>query len=316
MINFLVSVIIPVYNAELFIKKAILSALNQQEVEEVIVVNDGSTDESLEIIEALQKEHDRIKIYHHINKINKGRSASRNLGIKMATKDYIAFLDADDFYLEGRFLNDKILFKTNPLIEGVYNAIGVHFYREKTNEELLNLSLTTVTEKIKYDDLFYTILSGKKGYFSIDGLTVKKTIFKKTGYFVENLQIAEDTDLTLKMSLICRLEAGVIDRPLAVRGVHDNNIFNNEDLYLRDRHKMFESLIHWSLNKNQPLKVVDELLKWLFYYRLKEKHSNFKETFYWLYLLKKNPKLISTNLALKYFPIIRKRKSIFPFLFK
>ena len=83
--KFSVSVIIPVYNCESFIEKAIESVLLQPEVFEIIVVNDGSTDDSLSLIEALQKEDDRIKIYHHKNAENKGRSATRNLGIQKAT---------------------------------------------------------------------------------------------------------------------------------------------------------------------------------------------------------------------------------------
>ncbi|MEP1487170.1 MAG: glycosyltransferase family 2 protein [Algibacter sp.] len=314
--NFSVSVIIPVYNAELFIEKAILSVLYQNEVEEVIVVNDGSKDNTVSIIEKLKGKDNRIQIFHHNNRRNKGRSASRNLGIKNATKNFIAFLDADDFYLKNRFKNDKIVFESNLLIDGVYNAIGVHFYREYSRDEQLKLKLTTVTEKIESSVLFNELLSGKKGYFSIDGLTIKKDVFNKTGYFVEHLKIAEDTDLILKMALKSKLEAGIINKPVALRGVHDNNVFNDELLYRKSRDKMYEALIYWCFKKGESLKVIDELLKWLFYYRLKEKHSNLKETSYWFYLLKKNPKLIGSYLALKYFPIIRKRKNICPFLFK
>ena len=132
---FTISIIIPAYNAERFIEKAILSALQQEDVFEVIVVNDGSIDATLSVIENLQKQHDKIKIYCHENGINKGRSATRNLGIQKATGNYIAFLDADDFYLENRFVNDKKVFNENENVDGVYNAIGVHFYREATEAE-------------------------------------------------------------------------------------------------------------------------------------------------------------------------------------
>ncbi len=313
---FSVSVIIPVYNAEPFIEKAILSALSQNEVEEVIVINDGSKDKTTTIIEELKVKDERVKLFHHPNKQNKGRSASRNLGLKKATKDYIAFLDADDFYIDNRFVNDKIVFESNPLIEGVYNAIGAQFYRNILEGEELNLKLTTVIEKIESSSLFSNLLSGEKGYFSIDGLTVKKNVFDKTGCFVEHLEIAEDTDLILKMALKCKLEAGIIDEPVAIRGVHENNVFNNEALYSENRDKMYESLIHWCLKGKESLKTVDELLKWLYYYRSIENYSVFREIRYWFYLLKKNPQLIRTSLALKYFPIVRKRKNLFPFLFK
>jgi glycosyltransferase involved in cell wall biosynthesis len=79
--SFAVSVIIPVYNAEQFIEKAIASALFFTEVKEVVVINDGSTDGSLELLRQLRKKDDRLNIYHHKGAVNKGRSASRNLGI-------------------------------------------------------------------------------------------------------------------------------------------------------------------------------------------------------------------------------------------
>ena len=73
-----ISVIIPVYNAAAYIEKAVTSALLHNEVKEVVLVNDGSTDDSLAILQKLQQSDTRIKIYQHENNSNKGRSASRN----------------------------------------------------------------------------------------------------------------------------------------------------------------------------------------------------------------------------------------------
>ena len=61
---------------------------------------------------------------------------------------------------------------------------------------------------------------------------------------------------------------------------------------------------------------IDLLLNWLFYYRYKEKYSLMTEFKYWIYLLKSNPKLLTSTLAIKYCPIIRKRKQLFPILFR
>lgn len=90
-----VSVIIPVYNVEKYLKEAIESAINQTLKEiEIIVVNDGSTDKSLEIIEAYKMFDDRIKL---INQSNMGLSEARNSGMKVATGEYVYFLDSDDY---------------------------------------------------------------------------------------------------------------------------------------------------------------------------------------------------------------------------
>lgn len=311
---FSVSVIIPVYNGELFIEKAIHSAIKQPEVIEVIVVNDGSTDETQQVLDKLQQSISELKVFHHPNKINKGRSASRNLGIKQASGNYIAFLDADDYYLEHRFSNDSKLFQEYNAIDGVYNAIGVHFYRDP-NEKENGLELTTVTEKIKDNELFNYLLSGKKGYFSIDGLTVKKSIFNEVGYFNEKLEVAEDTDLILKMAIKCSLYSGVIHKPLAMRGVHCDNVFNQTSLYKKKRSRMYESLINWGIQEKLSRQVIDNLLNWLWYYRNKDNNSLITELLYWVDLIIKNPSLLFSNLAYKYFPLIRQRKKLFPILF-
>ena len=316
MIDFSVSVIMPVYNAAAFVEKAVRSALALEAVKEIVIVEDGSLDNSLQIIRKLQNEDDRIKIYQHLNNSNKGRSASRNLALQKATQPFIAFLDADDFYLENRFEADSKLFESDSTIEGVYNAIGAHFYRTYSTDEYEELFLTTVTEPIPSQELLEYLLNGKKGYFSIDGLTIKRVLLDKIGFFNQNLEVAEDTDWILKMVMVSKLVAGNIEKPVAIRGVHDDNSFNQSQKYNVHRTKMYESVIRWSLQNNQPISKIDLLLKYLYNYRSKEKYSLQKELNYWVYLLKSNPKLLTSSLSIKYCPIIRKRKQLFPFLFR
>ena len=98
----LFSIIIPVYNYEKLIKKCLLSILKQKFSDyEIIIINDCSRDRSLEICKKYKKKYPLIKIIN--NKINKGVSFSRNLGIKFSTGKYIILLDADD-YLESSSL--------------------------------------------------------------------------------------------------------------------------------------------------------------------------------------------------------------------
>lgn len=314
--DFLVSVIIPVYNCERYLEKAISSVLQQPEVSEIVVVNDGSTDTTQNILETLQKQNPKIKIYHHENNSNKGRSASRNLAIKKATANYIAFLDADDYYLPNRFVSDKKIFQTDDNVDGVYNAIGANFYREASKNEQKQLELFTVREKIEPEELFNVLLSGKKGHFSIDGLTVKKEIFENTGYFTESLVVAEDTELIFKMALKCHLEAGVIDKPLAIRGVHDDNVFNREDLYEENLIKMYESLFFWTAKNKVSTKKIDTLLKWIWMMEYKKEKRMLNNMKYWFFLFFNNPRLLFSMLSVKYFPVVRLRQKILPFLYK
>ena len=88
------SVIIPIYNKEKDVETTIKSVLNQTYIDyEIILVDDGSTDNSLNIVNAI--EDDRIQIF---TKQNEGVSKTRNYGITKAKAEYIAFLDADDYW--------------------------------------------------------------------------------------------------------------------------------------------------------------------------------------------------------------------------
>ncbi|OUQ04807.1 hypothetical protein B5E91_09000 [Thomasclavelia spiroformis] len=89
------SIIVPMFNSEKYISKCIESIINQKFIDfELILVNDGSEDRTLEICEMYKKNDNRIKI---INKENGGVSSARNIGIKYAKGDYIGFVDSDDY---------------------------------------------------------------------------------------------------------------------------------------------------------------------------------------------------------------------------
>lgn len=90
-----ISIIVPVYNAENYLRRCIDSILEQTYTNfELLLINDGSTDGSAKILEEVKESDSRIRIVH---KKNEGVSATRNLGLKLATGDYITFIDSDDF---------------------------------------------------------------------------------------------------------------------------------------------------------------------------------------------------------------------------
>ena len=313
--HFSLSVIIPVYNCEHFIEKTIASVIAQPEVTEIVIVNDGSADGTGFLLDHLQLQNSILKIYHHENKSNKGRSASRNLGIQKASGNYIAFLDADDYFLPNRFTNDIKIFQENEKCDGVYNAIGAHFYKEVGIIERNRLGLYTVTEKIKPKELFETLFSGKKGHFSIDGLTLKKSVFDTIGLFNEALVVMEDTDIFWKMALKCRLLTGIIDQPVAIRGVHDYNVFDQADLYKNNRMLLYESLLVWCSKNKIESNTIDILLKTIWIIKHKEKNKLYQDIYYWAKLFFPHPQLFFSILCIKYFPVIRLRKELFPFLY-
>ncbi|NGY37448.1 glycosyltransferase family 2 protein [Flavobacterium sp. XN-5] len=314
--NFTLTVIIPVFNCEKFVEKAIQSVLLQSEVTEIIVINDGSTDATAILLEKFQEQIPILKIYYHPNKSNRGRSASRNLGIQKATMNYIAFLDADDFYLKNRFENDVKLFERKENCDGVYNAVGFHFYRDVTELEKVKLKICSVTERLNPEELFDAVICSKYGYLHLNGLTVKKSVFDKIGFLNESLLVAEDSDIIFKMALKCCLQSGVIDEPLALRGVHEDNVFTRDDLYKKYTGKAYESILAWSLGNQISIKKIDVILKWLWVIRFREKNSLLNDTLYWASLSVRQPKLLFTYLSVKYFPVIRRRKILFSFLYK
>lgn len=110
-----VSIIIPIFNASKYIEKCVRSVQKQSLKQiEILCINDGSTDNTIDILQGLQKEDSRINI---INQENSGASAARNNGIKRAQGEFLAFLDADDFYPDADSLSilyaNAKKFKTN-----------------------------------------------------------------------------------------------------------------------------------------------------------------------------------------------------------
>ena len=108
-----VSVIVPVYNAEEFVVECVNSIRNQSIQDmEIICINDGSTDQSAELLTAISKEDERMIIVHQTNQ---GVSVARNTGLSLAKGEYITFVDADD-YIEPTYLASFFEFATADLI--------------------------------------------------------------------------------------------------------------------------------------------------------------------------------------------------------
>ncbi|AZB01068.1 glycosyltransferase family 2 protein [Chryseobacterium joostei] len=230
-----ISVIIPVYNAEKFVSQAVLSALQFDEVHEVILIEDKSPDQALQVCEQLAEQYDRVKLYQHPDKGNHGAGPTRNLGIEKSTGDFISFLDADDYYLPNRFDAEKELFK-RPEVEGVYGALGVHYYTEKAKQQYYQLfgdRLTTVYKRHDPKDVFLgqIYMLGSFGLFSIDALTIRKdSLMKKMDIlFKASLRLHQDTEFLFRLSYYLNLYPGILDKAVAIRGVHEDNRITQVD---------------------------------------------------------------------------------------
>jgi len=223
-----ISVVIPVYNAEKYVTQAVESALAQPETAEVLVIEDGSPDNSLEICQALAEKYEKVKLLRHPNGENRGAGASRNLGMLHAACDYVAFLDADDYFLPGRFNIAKQVFVDNPGCEGVYEAIGMHvededaWLRWKKSGKPLE-KLKTIRENVNPEDLGKVLVIGGKGHFSLNGFTIKKKILNKTGFMEETLKLHQDTNFIIRAALVSKLLPGRLDKPVTMWRVHQHN---------------------------------------------------------------------------------------------
>ena len=148
MTNPKISVILSAYNEEKFIKKAIESVTNQTlEDIEIIIINDGSTDNTLDIINSYAEKDNRIMV---IDQENIGLGASRNRGMQIATGEYVTFLDGDDWFTEEAFetayneakarVYENDWFNLNNLDE---SFDGIVFSPEKTKDFLFDLSVSS-----------------------------------------------------------------------------------------------------------------------------------------------------------------------------
>ena len=259
-----ISVVTPVYNAEPFIRKAVESAIQQPEVGEVLLIEDGSADNSLQICTDLEKEYPIVKLLRFPDGKNHGAGAARNVGIKNSKFKYIAFLDADDYYLPGRFRASKRIFENNLNVDGVYEAVGVHFYIEEAKKRWLSRGhgkLTTLSENINSEELFNGLVRLGKGSLHLDGLVVKKSLIVKCGYFNEKLKLHQDSTLIIQMSECGTLVAGRLDSPVATRGIHQSNrILSKVDL-IETKCLARQNLFYWGYHK----KLRNEKLIALFY---------------------------------------------------
>jgi glycosyltransferase involved in cell wall biosynthesis len=263
-----VSVITPVYNAAEFITRSVESALAQPETAEVLLIEDGSPDESLSVCQELANNYGDVILLRHPNGENRGPGASRNLGMRHASCEYIAFVDADNFYLPNRFAITKEIFRENPDCDGVYETIGNYIENEVGMQRWINskripYKLTGLTRPVAPQKLAETLISGELGSLTLDALVIKKPVLSKSGLMSEQLRLHQDTEFIIRVALVAKLMPADLSVPVALRGVHDHNRLSAPRSQAKDfkNHMLFwHTLLDWvKLNSNQE--IFDLILK-------------------------------------------------------
>ncbi len=187
-----ISVITPVYNAEKDINKCIESILNQSFKDfELILINDGSTDNSGEICDEYTEKDERVKVFHQENK---GPSAARNKGIDEMQGDFVTFIDADDyvepFYLDS-FISHGIDIKNSIVLQ------GYKWENDKGEVQEYTCQQRKYTES-EYSELFYSTNFIQRHPFACIKLFPTHIIKNNSIYFDEDIRFGEDFIFVLK----------------------------------------------------------------------------------------------------------------------
>lgn len=204
--GFSISVVIPMYNAKNTIILAIMSVLEQQKsyVVEIIVVDDGSNDRSVDVVRKFIKNkryEDFIKL---VCQENKGVSSARNTGMRMAKGNFIAFLDADDRWEKNKLKRQREAFLMYPnagMVGGTINGKKhSFFYLKKFNG----------FTKITMENMLF------KNFFPTPTVVIKKSVLSTVGYFEEEKRYMEDYEYFFRICI--HYEAILINESLAVCG--------------------------------------------------------------------------------------------------
>lgn len=184
-----VSVVIPTYNRSFTVVKAIDSVLEQTYDDyEIIVVDDGSTDDTYEI---LRPYWDKI---HYEFKENGGISSARNLALEVARGKYIALLDSDDYWKPEKLARQMECFANNT----EYGMVATRCVTHKVDRHFNTIETNRIRRTGKsgwvYKDLFY------RNYIRTSSVVIKKECFQELGGFDESLPRCNDIDMWLRIS--------------------------------------------------------------------------------------------------------------------
>jgi len=193
------SVILVTYNSSRYIEESISSVLNQTYKNfELIIIDDGSTDETVNIIKKFKDS--RIKYKYQDNQ---GPSKARNFGIKISKSKWICFLDADDYWYKDKLkVVSKFLSGSNLIYHKLYKKIefkkkNLHITQSKLQHLLFQ---KYIGSKIKIPITQNLLIYGNT--IPTSSVVIRKKILNKTRFFDEKLCIGEDYDLWLRLSLV------------------------------------------------------------------------------------------------------------------
>jgi glycosyltransferase involved in cell wall biosynthesis len=216
----LVSVIIPTYNRACFLKRTIKSVLDQDyPAKEVVVVDDGSTDETKHEIAPWARAREVVWVRHESNQ---GEGAGRNTGASRSRGEYLVFLDSDDYLLPGRLSSHMKIFRDRRDIMWIYSDYLV--FTEKGVPLPNFLRPTAHPEGWVFERIVHGGIS-----LPVMAVTIHRKVFEETGGFNPTLYYGADVDFWLKVSV--RYPIVYVPRADSVLTEHAERIVNNVPTY-------------------------------------------------------------------------------------
>ena len=209
-----VSIIIPTYNRANLLSRAIKSVLNQTFKDfELIIVDDGSTDNTRQVVEGFQKRDPRIK---YIWQENFGGPAKPiNAGLKVAQGEYIAFIESDDEWLPEKLERQLEIFQNSKKEDLGFVGCNVLIVNEKTKT-------TKVYNILNYDNKILEKLLAGEFFSNFSTHMVKREVMNIIGLLDENLKLSADQDICLRIAK--RYNFDFVSTPLIKYHVHEENI--------------------------------------------------------------------------------------------
>jgi len=247
MSNPLVTVVMSIYNASAFLAEALDSIINQTYKKiEIILVDDGSTDNTLGILKKYSELDSRIRL---ISRENKGLSYSLNEAINLSLGSYIARMDADDVALL-----DRIEKQINYMLDNDIDICGTYF-RTFTGSNI-NKNITQLP--VSNEDIRFKMIVGTP--FAHPSVIGKKAIFKKYKY--NQLPAAQDYDLWSRMSLDKDVKFGNLPQALLLYREHDGQISKEKNkiqclIKKEVSVKYFESCFNYDVRKSLFKKLIE-----------------------------------------------------------
>lgn len=219
------SVVIPLYNKELFIQNTLTSVLKQSFQDfEVIVINDGSTDRSLNIVKSFKNE--RIKLF---TIENQGVSYARNFGFEKANAELIAFLDADDIWLPNHLETLQKLYndfsEANVFCTRYNIKLNTSFDKKIHLNEVSSNFRGIITNYFKSSIIDAILITGNSA--------ISKSILNKSGLFDTQMRSGQDTDLWTRIAFYGKI---AIDNKATMTYIKNENSISNSN-FVKDRVK-------------------------------------------------------------------------------